>query len=149
MKSQILACTTALALLTGMPFALAQAPAQVSATPTTVSPPVTGTPVAATSTTVPGHYTGPSSVSLSTIKSLLENGRDDQIARLQGRIVSHDGGKNYSFADDSGRMVVKISARHFPAGVSVSAEQRVELVGKLDKDFRKTKFEVQQMRLLP
>jgi uncharacterized protein (TIGR00156 family) len=144
MKSQILACTTALALLTGAPFALAQAPVA----PTVVSPTVTDTPVAATSA-APGHYTGPSSVPLSTVKNLLENGHDDQPARLQGRIVSHDGGKNYSFADDSGRMTVEISARHFPASQPVSAEQRVELVGELEKGFRKTKFEVKELRLLP
>ena len=141
MKSRILAGTTALALLSGAPFALAQAPAG---------------PAAAA-----GHYTGPSSVPLFTVKSLLEtslydqfkslleSGHVDQHARLQGHIVSHDGGKSYSFADDSGRMVVKISARRFPAGQSVSAQQRVELVGELDKDFRKTTFKVKELRLLP
>lgn len=160
MKSRILACTTALALLTGAPFALAQSPAapapapaqvpaQVPATPAIVSPAATGTPAAPASPTVPGHYTGPSSVPLSTVKNLLENGSDDQNARLQGRIVSHDGGKNYRFADDSGHMTVKISARRFPAGQAVSAEQRVELIGELDKDFRKTKFEVKELRLIP
>ncbi len=151
MKSRILACTTALALLTGAPLALALAQAQAPAAPAApaiVSPSVTGTPETAVSA-APGHYTGPSSVPISTVKSLLENGRDDQQARLQGRVVSHDGGKNYSFADDSGHMIVKISARRFPAGQSVSAEQRVELVGELDKDFRKTQFEVKELRLLP
>lgn len=94
-------------------------------------------------------YTGPSSVPVLTVKQLLDAGSDDQHARLQGRIVSHDGGKNYTFADDSGRMPVEISAKRFPPGQPVSAEQRVELVGEVDKDFRKMEFEVEQVRLLP
>lgn len=151
MKSRILACSTALALLIGAPLALAQAPAAPAPAlaPPILAPADTGTPVATASEAAPGRYTGPSSVPLSTVKSLLESGRDDQHARLQGRIVSHDGGKNYSFADDSGRMTVKISSRRFPTGQSVSAEQRVELVGELDKDFRKTKFKVKELRLMP
>ena len=147
MKSRILACSTALALLTAAPLALAQAPT----TPVIAAPAATATAASVLDapTATPGRYTGPSSVPLTSVKSLLENGRDDQVARLQGNIVSHDGGKNYSFADDSGRMTIKISARRFPAGQSVSAQQRVELVGELDKDFRKTKFEVKELRLLP
>lgn len=94
-------------------------------------------------------YTGPSSIPVMTVKQLLDTASDDQHARLQGRIVSHDGGKNYTFADDSGRMPVEISAKRFPPGQPVSAEQRVELVGEVDKDFRKMEFEVEQVRLLP
>lgn len=94
-------------------------------------------------------YTGPSTVPLMTVKQLLDTGRDDQYARLQGRIVSHDGGKNYSFADESGRMTVEISAKRFPPGQPIGAEQRVELTGEIDKDLRKMEFEVEQVRLLP
>lgn len=140
MKSRILAGSTVLALLTGATLALAQAPA---ATPAIVSP---ATPATAAA---PGRYTGPSATPVVSVKQLLDSGRDDQYARLQGRIVSHDGGKNYTLADDSGRMPVEISARRFPAGQTISAEQRVELVGKLDKGFRQTKFEVKEIRLLP
>ena len=95
------------------------------------------------------NYTGPSSVPTMTIKQLLDTATDDQHVRLEGRIVSHDGGKNYTFADDSGRMPVEISAKRFPPGQPVTAEQRVELVGEVDKDFRKMEFEVEQVRLIP
>ena len=106
-------------------------------------------PVAQAGTPTAAPYTGPSSVPVMTVKQLLETGKDDQHARLQGRIVSHDGGKNYTFADDSGRMPVEISAKHFPPGQPVSAEQRVELVGEVDKDMRKMEFEVDQISLIP
>lgn len=108
--------------------------------------PTTGAQAAAVA--APG-YTGPSSVPTMTVKQLLDTATDDQHVRLQGRIVSHDGGKNYTFADDSGRMPVEISAKRFPPNQPVSAEQRVELVGEVDKDFRKMEFEVEQVRLIP
>lgn len=106
-------------------------------------------PVMNSASPQPGRYVGPSSAVLSTVKQLLADGKDDQYALLQGKIVSHDQGKNYTFADDSGRMSVEISSRRFPEGKTISAEQRVELSGKLDKGWNKTEFEVKEIRLLP
>jgi len=105
-------------------------------------------PSAAPAATAPGQaggYSGPSSVPLMTVQQLLETGKDDQQARLQGRIVSHDGDDKYTFADDSGRIRVEIDAKRFPAGQTISAEQRVELYGEFDKGLRKTEFEVERM----
>ena len=97
----------------------------------------------------PVGYTGPSSIPLMTAKQITETGTDDQHARIQGRLVSHDGGKHYTFADDSGRLKVEISDKLFPPGQPVSAQQRVELVGEIDKGFNKLEFEVDQLRLIP
>ena len=133
--------TATFVLALGLLGATAPALAQYTG-PGTAPAAQAGTPAAA-------PYTGPSSVPVMTVKQLLETGKDDQHVRLQGRIVSHDGGKNYTFADDSGRMPVEISAKHFPPGQPVSAEQRVELVGEVDKDMRKMEFEVDQVRLIP
>lgn len=96
-----------------------------------------------------GSYSGPSSVPLMTVKQLLDEGKDDQHARLEGRIVSHDGGDRYTFADDTGRITVEIDDKDFPRGQTVSAEQRVELLGELDKGRHKVEFEVDRMRVLP
>ena len=131
--------TTAFALALGLLGAGAPALAQYTG-------PTTGEQAPAAA--APG-YTGPSSVPTMTVKQLLDTATDDQHVRLQGRIVSHDGGKNYTFADDSGRLPVEISAKHFPPGQPVSAQQRVELVGEVDKGLRKMEFEVEQLRLLP
>ena len=95
-----------------------------------------------------GSYSGPSSVPLMTVKQLLETGQDDQHARLQGRIVSHDGGDKYTFADDSGRITVEIDDDRFPAGQSIGAEQRVELFGEFDKGLRKREFEVDRITVM-
>ncbi|WP_326535561.1 YgiW/YdeI family stress tolerance OB fold protein [Pseudorhodoferax sp.] len=94
-----------------------------------------------------GSYSGPSSVPLMGVKQLLETGQDDQHARLQGRIVSHDGGDKYTFADDSGRITVEIDDDRFPPGQTISAEQRVELFGEFDKGLRKREFEVDRITL--
>lgn len=99
--------------------------------------------------TAQGTYSGPSTVPLMTVKQLLDKGQDDQHARLQGRIVSHDGGERYTFEDATGRITVEIDNEEFPAGETVSAERRVELLGEFDKGLRKTEFEVDRLTLLP
>lgn len=96
-----------------------------------------------------GGYTGPSSVPVLTAKQLLDTARNDQHVRLQGRIVSHEGGDKYTFADDSGRLPVEISAKYFPVGRPIGAEQRLEVMVEVDKDWRKTEFEIKEIRLIP
>lgn len=98
----------------------------------------------------PAHaeYVGPSTVAQASVQQLSQSGRDDQYAVLRGRLVSHDGGKHYTFEDSSGRMTVEISPKVMPVERKFDAQQQLELTGKLDKDFRKTEFEVKQLRLI-
>ena len=100
-------------------------------------------------TNATGPYSGPSNVPLMTVKQLLETGRDDQIARLQGRLVSFEGDERYIFEDATGRITVEIDNEYFPAGQSISAEQKVELTGEFDEGLRKTEFEVDRLTLVP
>ena len=95
-----------------------------------------------------GSYSGPSSAPLMTVKQLLDEGRDDQHARVQGRLVSYDGDERYTLEDDTGRITVEIDDKDFPRGQTVSAEQRVELLGELDKGRNKVEFEVERMTLV-
>ncbi|WP_077002499.1 YgiW/YdeI family stress tolerance OB fold protein [Variovorax sp. KK3] len=92
-------------------------------------------------------YTGPTSIPVTSVNDLLSKGQDDQYAVLRGRIVSHDGGKDYTFDDGSGRINVEIKQKHFPTQQTIDDKTEVELVGKLDKDFRKKEFEVDQLRV--
>lgn len=123
-------------LALGATAAMAQAPGYTG-------PSNTARPVAQ------GSYSGPSSLPLTTVKQLLDSGRDDQHARLQGRIVSHDGGDRYSFEDATGRITVEIDDEDFPPGQTIGAEHRVELQGEFDKGLRKKEFEVDRVTLLP
>jgi uncharacterized protein (TIGR00156 family) len=94
------------------------------------------------------QYVGPNSVPLTTVKQLLERGADDQRAIIRGRIISHDGDDNYTFEDETGSMRVEISRRHFPKNQPIDANRLVELQGELDKDFYRTEFDVDSLRLL-
>lgn len=98
----------------------------------------------------PTGYSGPSTIALTTTAQLRASARDNQYARLQGRIVSHDGGEFYTFEDGSGRLKVEIDHDRFPVGQPIGADQRVELLIQVDADFAEAiKFEVEQMRLVP
>ncbi len=103
-------------------------------------------PAAASATS---GYTGPSSVPLTTAKELLDKGKDDQHARLQGKLLSHKGGDDYEFADQSGKITVEIEPEHFPAGVSIDQNTVVELSGEFDKEtFGDSSFEVKQIKVV-
>ena len=97
----------------------------------------------------PAGYSGPTSVPLMKAKDLLDKGKDEQFARLQGKLVSHKGGEDYEFADASGKITVEIDAEHFPAGVTVDQNTVVELTGEFDKEtFGESTFEVKQMKVV-
>jgi uncharacterized protein (TIGR00156 family) len=100
----------------------------------------------ALATAQPTGYAGPSSKAaangkaapanapLMTAKELLDKGKDDQYARLQGKLVNHKGGDDYDFADASGRITVEIDDDRFPQGVRIDQNTMVELVGEFDKN---------------
>ena len=97
----------------------------------------------------PAGYAGPTSVPLMTAKALLDSGKDDQYARLQGKLLSHKGGEDYEFADASGKITVEIDAKHFPAGVTIDHNTLVELTGEFDKEtFGESSFDVKQLKVV-
>lgn len=123
-------CLTA--LLAGSTFAIAQSGGY---TGPTSKPAATG-------------YTGPSSVALTTAKELLASGKDDQYARLKGKLTSHKGGEDYEFTDASGKITVEIDATHFPHGVTIDHNTLVELAGEFDKEtLGESTFDVKQVKL--
>ncbi len=107
--------------------------------------PATGTATA----TAPAGYTGPSNVQLMSAKELLDKGKDDQYVKLKGKLVSHKGGDEYEFADQSGKMTVEISAKLFPQGATVDHNTVVELVGEFDKEtFGESTLDVDQLKVV-
>ena len=148
MKNKILSVIAVSTLFTASVVAMAQQPANTTAS-TAAPAAATAAPMTNASSTPASGYTGSSSTAMSTVKQLLASGKDGQYARLQGKIISHEREKKYTFADDSGSMPVEISSKRFPPGQTISADQRVELTGKLDKEWRTTEFEVKEIRLLP
>ena len=94
----------------------------------------TAAPAAQAAKAAPGGYSGPSGVPLTTAKTLLASGKDDQHVRLKGKLLNHKGDEEYEFADASGRITVEIDDKLFPAGVKVDHTTEVELVGEFDKE---------------
>jgi len=94
-------------------------------------------------------YAGPSSLTVTTVKELLDNGRDDQRALLRGRIVSWEGGKHYTFADETGQIRLELSRKYFPHDRDIDDKTTVEIYGKLEKDRRGVEFDVKQPIRIP
>ena len=129
---RLIQVTCLTALLAGSTFAIAQSGGY---TGPTSKPAATG-------------YTGPSSVALTTAKELLANGKDDQYAKLKGKLTSHKGGEDYEFTDASGKITVEIDAKHFPQGVNIDQNTVVELTGEFDKEtFGESTFDVKQVKI--
>lgn len=131
-----LSCITA--LVAGSAAAIAQQPGAYTGPSSGAS----GKPAAS-------GYTGPTSAPLMTAKQLLDNGKDDQYVRLQGKITSHKGGEDYEFTDASGKMTVEIDAKYFPQGVNIDQNTQVELIGEFDKEtFGESTLDVKQVKVV-
>lgn len=110
----------------------------------------------------PSGYAGPSSsksaakghagmtnAPLMTAKDLLAKGKDDQYARLQGKLTSHKSGEEYEFTDASGKMTVEIDDDRFPQGVRIDQNTTIELVGEFDKDMiGEPSLDVKQLKVV-
>lgn len=97
----------------------------------------------------PAGYKGPTNVPLVTAKQLLDNGKDDQHVRVQGKLLNHKGGDDYEFADASGKMTVEIEPELFPQGAAVDQNTVVELIGEFDKEtFGESTLDVQQIKVV-
>ena len=91
-----------------------------------------------------GGFTGPSTVvTVEQAKAL----KDDAKVTLRGTIESHIGGENYIFKDASGTIEVEIDDRRW-AGQTISATDRVEIFGEVDKDWNSVEIDVKRIRKL-
>lgn len=106
------------------------------------------TAFAVAAATAYAQYTGPSAIPAATVKSLQQDGKDDQQAVLRGKIVSNVGHERYLFSDGTGQMQVKIKASRWPAQKPVDANTTVELRGEYDKELiGESHFDVKEIRL--
>lgn len=92
---------------------------------------------------------GMANAPLMTAKDLLAKGKDDQLARVQGKLLSHKDDEEYEFADASGKMTVEIDSDLFPQGVRIDQNTTVELIGEFDKDLvGEPSLDVKQMKVV-
>jgi uncharacterized protein (TIGR00156 family) len=75
--------------------------------------------------------------------------KDDQPAKLRGKIVSQQGKNQYVFADDTGNAVVEIGNKVLN-GQSLTAGTNVEIQGEVDKGFirKQPKVEAKSVTVL-
>lgn len=99
--------------------------------------PGTNTPGTTTSATTP-----------TTVKQLLDTGKDDQHVMLRGHITRSLGDDKYEFADSTGQVIIEIDEKRWPADHPVNEKSTVELTGKYDKELiGKSKVEVRGIKI--
>jgi len=85
------------------------------------------------------------SYSVVSIKDVM-NMYDDQIAVIQGNIVSRISDDKYLFRDKSGEMVVEIDYKYW-GGLQVTEKDQLQLTGKVDKDYEGVTLDVFRVEL--
>lgn len=94
------------------------------------------------------QYAGPT-IAPTTVKTILDNGKNDEQVILQGRIVRHTGGESYRFADNTGEMEIEIEAKNWPANTSIDEKTEVRLHGEYEKELLgQAEIEVKQIEVL-
>ncbi len=92
-----------------------------------------------------GGYTGPGPIVISIKEA--GNQADDTWVTLKGKIINHMGDEKYTFQDASGTGIVEIDRKAW-RGVSVGADDEVELLVEVDKDWGSVEFDVKSVRPL-
>lgn len=99
----------------------------------------------AVSSTASAQYIGPTRVAPTTVNKVLKSPVDDEYVLISGKITSRISKDKYVFTDKTGSITVEIDNKVF-AGRKVTADTRVEIWGKVDKDmFKEPKIDVKRL----
>lgn len=82
---------------------------------------------------------------VTTVKQVLDNGRDDQMVVLEGNLINQVRNAKYTLRDATGTIVVEIDDRIF-AGQRVDSNTKVRVEGEIDAEIMKPN-EVEAHRL--
>ena len=106
-----------------------------------------------------GGYTGPSATQTQTqtqqggfvdnndnltTAAKVKDLKDDAWVKLRGNITERLSDDRYTFRDESGTVVVEIDHKRWN-GVTVTPQDKVELQGKVDKDWNEFEIDVKQV----
>ena len=92
-----------------------------------------------------GGFSGPNS-SETTVAKALELS-DDSWVVLRGNIVKQVGHEHYEFTDGTGTITIEIDQKRWK-GINVTPNDKVEIRGKIDKDWNSREVEVKQIQLI-
>lgn len=81
-----------------------------------------------------------------TAKSVKDalNAADNTLVVIEGKIVKQVGKDDFIFQDATGEMEIEVSRKAWN-GQTITPQDTVEIRGKVDKDWGKTKVEVKQV----
>lgn len=102
-----------------------------------------GTPQTQPAATQQGGFAGPSAprVPVDKVKSL----DDDTWVTLQGNIEQRVGDDTYTFRDASGTLTVEIDHKRWN-GQTITPQDKVQLEGKVDKDWNSVEVDVKNIK---
>ncbi|CAI1568094.1 Uncharacterized conserved protein [Serratia quinivorans] len=103
-------------------------------------------PQAQTQNTPQGGFSGPSAT-LTTVDKV-KSMSDDTWVMLQGNIEQRIGDDTYTFRDASGTLTVEIDRKRWN-GLNVTPKDKVQLEGKVDKDWNSVEVDVKIIKKLP
>lgn len=93
-----------------------------------------------------GGFSGPSAA-LTTVDKV-KSMSDDTWVMLQGNIEQRIGDDTYTFRDASGTLTVEIDKKRWN-GQTITPKDKVQLEGKVDKDWSSVEVDVKNIKKLP
>ena len=99
-----------------------------------------------TQNTQQGGFSGPSAA-LTTVDKV-KSMSDDTWVMLQGNIEQRVGDDTYTFRDASGTLTVEIDKKRWN-GQTITPKDKVQLEGKVDKDWSNVEVDVKTIKKLP
>ena len=94
---------------------------------------------------VKGGFTGPSSVTVSTVRAALDSD-DDAAVTLTGYITSSLGNEEYQFKDETGEVRIEIDHKDWN-GIEATPETKIVIHGEVDKEWTETMVDVNSVQL--
>lgn len=97
-----------------------------------------------------GGYTGPGNVAAVTTVAEALNAADDTPVVLEGYVTQRVKHEKYEFSDATGKILVEIDDKDWPAGQAISETTKVRIFGEVDRHrFRPTDVDVDRIQLAP
>lgn len=103
------------------------------------------TPANTAQTTQAGGFNGQNSGETTVAKALELS--DDSWVILRGNIVKQLDPKHYEFTDGTGTINLEISQKRWN-GVNIGPSDKVEIRGKIDKDWNSREVDVKQIQII-
>lgn len=97
-----------------------------------------------TKATVQGGFTGPKTNGAMTVAQAKQM-RDDAKVTLRGVIVKQLGDEKYLFKDSTGEITIEIDDDDWN-GITVGANDQIEIYGEIDKDWNSVQIDVDSVR---